>query len=405
MIRISPLKNPIREYAWGSRSAIQDLLDLPEDARSRPMAELWMGAHPTAPSRVWDGHTWVRLDRAIEQDAEGLLGRETAETFDRVLPFLFKVLAAEQPLSIQIHPGAESAKAGFQRENREGVPLDDPRRTYKDPFHKPELLCALDRFCVLQGFRPVEETLRMLVRVAGSSLFKEIQELKEQPNAEGLRRLFSTLMGLDPQRREVVTGEAVRCAIQHAGEDEVFSWMARLGETYPGDIGILSPVLMNLVTLSPGEAIYVGAGEVHAYLQGVALEIMANSDNVIRGGLTPKHVNQAELLRNVRFQPGPVDLLRPEEQSSGGRVYACPAREFLLTRIPVSMKRDRVHQGSGSVEILFCLKGACGVTDLETGREIVVSRGNALLVSAAVEAYRMQGEATLYRASVPAPVL
>jgi len=405
MIRISPLKNPIREYAWGSRSAIQDLLDLPEDARSRPMAELWMGAHPTAPSRVWDGQTWVSLDRVIEQDAEGLLGRGTAEAFNGVLPFLFKVLAADQPLSIQVHPGAASARVGFQRENRAGIPLDDPHRVYKDPFHKPELLCALDRFSVLQGFRPVEEALRLLVRVAGSSLSQEIRQLEMQPDAEGLRRLFSTLMSLDPQRRERVTGEAVRCAIQYTGEDEVFSWMVRLGETYPGDIGILSPVLMNLVSLGSGDAIYVGAGEVHAYLQGVALEIMANSDNVIRGGLTPKHVEQAELLRNVTFQPGPAELLRPEEQSSGERVYACPAREFFLTRIPVSNKRDRVHQGSGSVEILFCLKGACGVTDLETGREIVVSRGNALLVSAAVEAYRMQGEATLYRASVPAPDL
>lgn len=401
MIRISPLENPVREYAWGSRSAIQDLLGLPAKARSRTMAELWMGAHPVAPSRVRHDRAWVPLDRVIEQDAAGLLGRGTAEAFGGGLPFLFKILAAAQPLSIQVHPGAAPAKAGFQRENRAGVPLDDPSRTYKDPFHKPELLCALGRFDVLLGFRPVEETLQLLARVAWSGLSRELRELEAQPDAEGLRGFFSALMSLDAVRRERITSEAVRRAIRISGEDKAFAWMARLGETYPGDIGILSPALMNLVTLSAGEALYVSPGELHAYLEGVGLEIMANSDNVIRGGLTPKAVNRTELLRNVTFRPGRVESLVPEVLSSGERVYACPAREFLLTEVKVSPKGDSVHKRGGSVEILLCLKGACTVTDLEIGQDVFASRGDAMFVSAAVETYRIQGEAILYRASVP----
>lgn len=401
MIRISPLENPVREYAWGSRSAIQDLLGLPEEARSRPMAELWMGAHPTAPSRAWDGSSWVRLDLAVEQDAERLLGRKAAEAFGGVLPFLFKVLAAAQPLSIQVHPAAASAREGFQRENREGVPLNDPRRTYKDPFHKPELLCAVAPFTALQGFRPVEEALRLIGRVAGSSLCQEIRGLEAKPDEEGLRRFYSALLGLDPERRRIVTAEAIHRAARNADSDAAFAWMARLGEACPGDIGILSPALMNLVTLRPGEALYVGPGELHAYLEGVGMEIMANSDNVIRGGLTPKPVNLEELLGHAIFRPGSVGPLLPEDQSSGDRVYACPAREFLLTEVPVSRRQDRVYQGNGSVEILFCLKGSCKVTDLGTGQEISATRGNALLVAAVVESYRVQGEAVLYRASIP----
>jgi len=219
----------------------------------------------------------------------------------RRLPFLFKVLASAKPLSIQAHPNRAQARQGFARENELGIPLDAPNRNYKDDNHKPEIICALTPFWALIGFRKIEEMIDLLERLQIHSLEKEIDILRAQPNSAGLKDFFRAVMTLDKQSKEEAVGEALVSAEARADEDPVSSWMIKLHQEYPGDIGVLSTVLLNLIRLEPGDALYQSAGELHAYLEGVGMELMANSDNVLRGGLTPKHVDVPELLNTLNF--------------------------------------------------------------------------------------------------------
>jgi mannose-6-phosphate isomerase len=403
VIRICPLKNKIQDYAWGSRSAIQDLLGLPEESRKGPMAELWMGAHPVAPSSIFISGAWESLEKAVEKNPVEILGREVADLFQGKLPFLFKVLAAAKPLSIQVHPGKEQAVEGYDRENRAGLDLKDPERTYKDDSHKPELICALTPFTALKGFRPVQESLNLLQMIVPETLQEELERFRREPNAEGLKGFYKAIMTLDKDERERVTSEAMVNAKNSRSSDESFSWVGRLVHAYPGDIGILSPALMNFFVLSPGEALYLGSNELHAYLDGVGIEVMANSDNVIRGGLTPKHVDVPELLRSVDFTPEKAQPVLPERSPSGVKIYPCPAREFLLSSITLSPgSGQNVYENNG-IEIFLCLEGEGKFLDTDTGDEVPFSKGGSVLVSGAVAAYCLEGEAELYRVSVPPP--
>ncbi len=401
MDSIAILENPVKDYAWGSRTAIQDLLGLPPEARDRPMAELWMGAHPTAPSLVKQGSTELPLDRVIREATEAVLGRYVVEKFGHELPFLFKFLAAGEPLSIQAHPGKEQAGEGFAREDKAGIPLDSPERTYKDRNHKPELLCAVTRFRALKGFRPAEETARLLEAAAPKGLSAEAAVLDDEDPSRGLRRFFTAFMSLAPERRHAVTSEAEARAAEMTGSDPAFAWVRRLAGLFPGDPGALAPAFLNLIELRPGEAIFIRPGELHAYLEGSGLEIMANSDNVIRGGLTGKYVDREELLRTVIFEPGPTGPIIGEERAPGERLYRCPAAEFLLSRLEAAPDMPFVSGGERSGEIHLVLGGRGRVTDTGTGRALAFSRGASFLVPASVPAYRIEGQATLYRASVP----
>ena len=212
------------------------------------------------------------------------------DRFGNELPFLFKVLAAEVPLSIQAHPNQEQARSGWARENAEGIPLDAPRRNYRDLNHKPELLCALTPFVALKGFRPFDETTRGLDPIARPELAGEPARLGREQSPAALRSLFARLMTLEADEREPLLKRAAAQAARKPA-DPAWRWVKSLMERHPGDVGALAPLYHNLVTLAPGQAFFLPAGELHAYLEGTALEIMANSDNVLRGGLTPKHVD------------------------------------------------------------------------------------------------------------------
>ena len=401
MDRIAVLKNPVQEYAWGSKTAIQTLLGLPVPSE-RPAAELWLGAHPKAPSKVFIDGEWQSLEKVIERDPVSVLGKGVAGKFSDKLPFLLKVLAADRPLSIQVHPNLEQAREGFERENRLGIPLDASERNYKDANHKPEVLCALTPFEGLKGFRTPEVILGLMAKASVSTLSDELSRLRKETDSSGLKHFFTSLVSLDQGRRERVIDEAIRGAERCVNEDRAFYWMVELNREYPGDIGVLSPLIFNLVELGPGEAIYIPAGELHAYLKGVGTELMANSDNVLRGGLTPKHVDIPELLKIVKFTPEPVRKVKLSGGLPGEKIYATPAEEFQLSVISVATGDRFVSESDRGVEIMICMEGEARIKDYDDSEPLLLKTGDSVLIPSSVDWYEIEGRAKLYKATVQA---
>ncbi len=412
------LRNTIQEYAWGSRTSIPQLLGRRSPADT-PQAELWMGAHPKAPSRVLvaQGHE-LPLPELIARDPAAVLGKAVAERFAGRLPFLFKVLAAAQPLSIQAHPNLEQARAGFRRENEQGIALDAFRRNYRDDNHKPEVISALTPFWALNGFRPLPEMLDLLRSVGFSGIGKQIAALGDNPSRAGLKAFFASLMRLQRETRERAIREALAWAERQPGREALTSssslkqrrsaqspdrntiagWILRLGESYPGDIGVLSPLLLNLLLLQPGDTMFLEAGVLHAYLEGTGIELMANSDNVIRGGLTPKHMDVDELLSILRFQGRGVQLAESDETAPGHRVFHTPAQEFRLAEIRVHPDQPHRNPGSGSIQLMIVVGGEGRI---EAPEPLPIKKGNSLLIPASTGPYSMHGSLHIYRADVP----
>jgi len=393
------LKNKIQPYAWGSKTAIPDLLGRP-NPDGLPQAELWMGAHPKAPSVVQAPEGGVPLDALVERCPDDILGPRVSAAFERKLPFLFKVLAAAAPLSIQAHPDAGMARAGFARENQLGLPLDAPERNYRDPNHKTECICALTPFWALCGFRPPAQILDHLRTLCPQGLKAEIGAFAESCDAEGLKRLFAALLALDPLRRRKAVAEAVSKA-EEAG-DAVLGWIPSLAQRYPDDIGALAPALMNGLQLAPGQALFLTEGVLHAYLEGTAIELMANSDNVVRAGLTSKHIDIAELFKVVRFDGPEVRLVRAETRIPTETTYITPAAEFALSVIHLNDSDSYDSKAERNVEILLCIGGKANLVEMiPGGRSLEIAKGASVLVPAAAPAYRITGPARLYKATVP----
>jgi mannose-6-phosphate isomerase len=337
----------------------------------------------------------------IEREPQATLGPELVARYGARLPVLLKVLAAETPLSLQAHPTLEQARAGFAAEEAQGIALDSPNRNYKDSSHKPELLCALTPFWALCGFRKIEDTLALFRALNLPHVSFLVDILAGLPTESGLAQLFSTLLGLSAARRAELSRETLdRCTLLAAVDgpfQHEFSWAVSIGVLYPGDIGIISALLLNLVKLTPGEAIYLPAGNLHAYLEGVGVEIMANSDNVLRGGLTPKHVDNRELLHVLRFSAGPVNVLRGEMAGSA-RVYRTPAAEFELQSFELLPgENPRVSDRRGP-EVLLCQHGEIAVSQPEERHTL--HQGQALFIAANEPGYGLSGQGTLFRASV-----
>jgi len=394
------LRNPVQEYSWGSRMAIQDLLGEPCPHKG-PVAELWMGAHPKACSSVLVRGEWEPLDKIIEMNPESVLGRAAARRFSGKLPFLFKVLAVDSPLSLQVHPNLEQALKGFDRERGLGIPSDAPERNYRDENHKPEILCALTPFEVMTGFRTINEILGLMEKVSCPSLSNELARFMKSPDIFGLKSFLADLMGMEEVRRRLAVGEAARLAKQFAGRDPAFGWMVKLNQAYPGDAGVFSPLFLNLMTLAPGEAIYVRAGEVHAYLHGFGIELMANSDNVVRAGLTAKHVDIPEFLKIAGLRNEPGRAIRPVISGPCKRIYETPAQEFQLSVITVDKDDSFISPSKRSAEILLCLRGNAVIKDLGRRGSVAIGRGGSVIVPSAVPGYRIKGDAIFYKASVP----
>ena len=360
------LATVIRPYEWGSRTALPELLGT--EPTGGPQAELWAGAHPAAPSSV-DG---TPLDVLIGRDPAGMLGAPSVDRFGPTLPYLLKVLAVEKPLSLQVHPTAEQAEAGFAAEEARGIPIDDRARTYKDPFHKPEMVCALTDFHGLCGFRDPAETAAFLEDLAVPELGAWITALRTAPPAEALRTVLTEV--LDERSRSVLA----------AVEPALTGVYADIARAHPGDPGILAALLLNHVRLKPGEALFLDAGVPHSYLGGLAIEVMANSDNVLRCGLTGKHIDIPELMRVVEFVPSAPARVEPE-----GNLYRSSAEEFVLVRHDLT--DDPEELPAGLPQTLLCVEGEARLSSLP------LARGEAAFIPAGAPAAALTGKGTLYR--------
>jgi mannose-6-phosphate isomerase len=399
--KVFKLQGKIQHYAWGGSDYLPRLLNQP-NPDGRPFAEYWMGAHDSAPAELES----ISLSEAIRKDPQGTLGSYTADRFGR-LPYLLKILDVKDMLSIQVHPTKRNAELEFAAENKKGVALNSPERNYKDDNHKPELMVALSEFWLLHGFKPEDSLgtvlasvpeLRFLVPVFEKKGYQGLyQTVMEMPQAEVNKVLEPLLQRILPAYK---MGELRR-------NEEAF-WAARAAVTYdqPGkvDRGIFSIYFFNLLNLHPGEAIFQDAGLPHAYLEGQNVEIMANSDNVLRGGLTPKHVDVPELLKHVRFGATHPHIV-PEDYGPGRiAVFRTPAPDFELSKISL-LKGELLTIRAHSAEIFIVMEGKTGV--IEAGGEPFSRKpGEAFLAfHQAKFELNAQDDTVIFRAAVPARTL
>lgn len=370
------LDGALRPYPWGSHTLIAQLRGEPSPS-PQPQAELWFGAHPAAPATV----NGQGLDDAIAADPAAALGKRVQDAHGDQLPFLVKLLAAAAPLSIQAHPSLEQAKEGFERENAEGIELNSPNRNYKDPNHKPELIVALTEFRALAGFRPVPDTAAFFAELGSAELDRYATLLPTDGEGD-LRALFTTLISLPHQPRVELIESVARAAAELVDKRNAPEWMVEaaevyleLNQTYPGDVGVLAALLLNVLTLAPGEAAFLRAGQLHAYLSGLGVEVMANSDNVLRGGLTTKHVDVPELVKVLDFST--LENPRAEAAPShGGVEFQLPVDSFAV-RMHALDDGDTLAVDEDGPAIVLCTAGEVRGAD-----GFVLTQGNGAWVPA-----------------------
>jgi len=400
MKKVFGLKGRIRHYAWGGQRFIPELLGISSD--HDPYAEYWLGAHVNAPALVETEEGEIPLDAFLKSNAEVFLGEETYKMFGR-LPFLFKVLDVHEMLSIQVHPSKIEAEKGFKKENELGIPLTAPNRNYKDDNHKPEIMVALGEFWLLHGFLPKENLLEVLhknpefealtaifLKDGYKGLYRYVMEMPLPESDKILRPLVNKLLPLYAENK----------LSKSSPEYWAAKAVAEFGIDDHLDKGIFSIYFFNILKVNKGEAVFQDAGVPHAYLEGQTMELMANSDNVLRGGLTPKHVDVPELLKHVVFEETKPEILKGTIEENGvERQYKSPAPDFELSE--VTLGPDNSYRGkSTSVEIYILMEGEIRVTEKETS--LVLKKGESFLVLAGAE-YQIStaNHAVLYKATTP----
>ncbi|SCG18266.1 mannose-6-phosphate isomerase, type 1 [Micromonospora echinofusca] len=380
------LHGPIRDYAWGSRSAIAELQGRPVPSDG-PEAELWLGAHPGAPAAVDRDGDRVSLTDLLLAEPDHWLGERLVGRFGTRLPFLLKVLAADAPLSLQAHPDAEQARAGHAAD----AARPDGQRNYVDPYHKPELLVALSPMEALCGFRDPAASAAVLTGFGVPALEPVLAALRTGP--AGLRDAVRLLLTWPVDRRDALVAAVASAPV--AGPDAELA--RNLAGAYPGDPGVLVAMLLNRVRLAPGEAIWMPAGNLHAYLRGTGVEIMAASDNVLRGGLTPKRVDVEELLRVLRFEVLHDPVVPPLEVAPGLVTWPVPVEDFALHRVTVGAGLPRVTVEVPGPRVVLCRSGEVSVDD-GVGA-VTLGPGRAAVGSATAGALRVGGAGEAYVAS------
>ncbi len=401
--KVFKLQGKVQHYAWGGSSYIPQLLSV-ANPDHQPFAEYWMGAHDNAPASIetGDGDT-IPLNQYIREQPEGALGSYTTGRFGR-LPYLLKILDVKDMLSIQVHPTKRNAELEFAAENKRGVPLNAADRNYKDDNHKPELMLALSEFYLLHGFKPEEDLGRILQTVP------ELSFLAPVFTKNGYQELYRTVMEMPQSKVNSVLQPLVdrimpRYKDQELKKHEEDFWAARAALTYNEagriDRGIFSIYFFNLLNLHPGEAIFQDAGLPHAYLEGQNVEIMANSDNVLRGGLTPKHVDVPELLKHVRFEATHPRIIAEDYGPGRIAVFHTPAPDFELSKLSL-LQGESITIRAHSMEIFIVLEGKVGVIE-PAGSPFSRKRGEAFVAfHQAKFELKAQEDSVVYRASVPA---
>lgn len=348
------LATTVQNYAWGSHDLLAELRgDPPSD---KPEAELWLGAHHSGPSHVVVADEVVALDDAIRRWPH-LIGDDVSARFGG-LPYLLKLLAAAQPLSLQAHPDKRQAEAGFRRENEAGIDLGHPSRSYRDDNHKPELICALTPFRALSGLRTPSDVVEVLSSFECLDLGPYAALASEATGPSDLLAMIESILTMDAESGRELADSVADAARSGCGRDAERDLVLRISEARPGDPGVVIALMLELVILEPGQAIYLGAGRLHAYVDGLGVEIMAASDNVLRGGLTPKHVDVTELMATLRAEVDPIQILSGELIDGVETTYRTPAPDFLLSRIAVD---GEVLRHASGPEILLVTSGSIDI--------------------------------------------
>ena len=402
----------VRDYAWGSSSHIPRFLG--REPVGAPQAELWIGAHNGDPSLMPDG---TALNQAIAADPERMVGRRVQTLFGARLPFLMKALAAAEPLSLQVHPSTERARIGYALEEAAGIPLGAPERSYQDQFHKPELIYALTRFEGMAGFRETEASARILRMLDVPWADESAWRLEDGPAYQALRGVVTDMLAMQgPElekllaeirvaagraeerghREDLRTGRRLRDRTDVAREaTRVFAQIVAMIDRYPADPGVLVTLLLNHVVLAPGEAMFIDAGVIHAYTSGFGVEIMASSDNVLRAGLTAKHVDVGEMLAVTAFAPTAPPRWEPVERTRTYQHFEPPVAEFCLTvsnlpvpRLPATGPR-----------IVLALDGEIDV--VTQAQRLTVRRGQSVFVGDDDGALALEGEGRVAVGAVP----
>jgi len=401
------LKGIIRNYDWGGVEFLSKLLSH-SNPKHEPMAEFWLGAHDSASSILVTKNNEARLNQFIEGDKEKILGKTVAKKFGR-LPFLLKVLDVRNMLSIQVHPAKHEAEIEFARENKQKIPLNAPHRNYKDDNHKPELMVALGDFWLLHGFKPVDKLRSTLGNIS------ELKPLLEIFDATGYDQLYKTVMEMPQESVNKLLQPLLQRIVPLYKEDRLPKsdenfWAARASLTFDEsspdskaeqriDRGIFSVYFFNLLFLKAGEGIFQDAGVPHAYLEGQNVEIMANSDNVLRGGLTNKHIDVKELMKHVRFEETIPNVLYPQKVGEQERLYRTGAPDFKLSSFSLQ-KGDTTSFESASAEIVLVINGGVSIStgtnelELHQGEAAFITNHQSVHLNAISQTY-------LFRASVP----
>ncbi|HMO38995.1 MAG TPA: mannose-6-phosphate isomerase, class I [Saprospiraceae bacterium] len=391
------LQGAVQHYDWGGFDYIPRLIRKDNPAH-QPFAELWMGAHSLAPALVQTNGAQQPLDQFIAQSPTEILGASVAAAFQNRLPYLFKILDVHKMLSIQAHPSKAQAKAGFRRENEQGIPLDAPHRTYRDDNHKPEIMVALTDFWLLHGFKTLPDIQKAIAEV---SEFQPLQAIANQNNTFELYRYIMEMPQTDinamlaPLQQRLAPTQALKASPDY--------WVKQAFEDHPPreghyDRGIFSIYFFNLLHLQPGQGIFQGAGIPHAYLEGVNVELMANSDNVFRGGLTNKHIDVPELLKSLIFEPVTPQILAGEALSDTEWVYRSPAPDFELRKIKLASNQKHHCTEAEAPHTLMVLEG-----EVQTNVGQTYARGDVFFAPAgcAYTLHAPTGGSTLFKSTVP----
>ncbi len=382
---IYTLNNPIKNFPWGSRTAIRDYFGV-DNSNLEHQAEIWMGAHPSASSSISQAGVDISLCDVIASNPDYWLGKETKENFSS-LPFLMKVLAAEEPLSIQVHPSKKAAELGFAKENEQGIPLDAANRNYKDANHKPELVYALTPYLAMNGFREFREIVTNFDAIGLPVLKDLFQPFKQDPNPRTLAEFFAAILALEGELKAQAISQLLN-SLKMIGKDH-FAYQAsllisRFSHLYPEDVGLFAPLFLNVIELQPGEAMFLYAETPHAYIHGLGVEVMANSDNVLRAGLTPKHIDVEELVANTNFESVKYeDLLMEGSVDLGRTTFNTPVDDFNVD----VLTNTRVTVDVSSPEIILCIQGE--VCFLYKDNLLVITKGESVVIPAHMKKYNI----------------